>query len=351
MERKLSAAVAIVSLGLLLVFILLFFAAGLSPFFVLPSLAGGGLVALGLLLPVPKRPKRHAQWLGPSAARIAVGSGVFGLVFAVLYGIMVVAAQSGHPIPRAIGLSTDSAIILVISVWGVIGGCFATCIITLLASGGWAVARQYGFLRMTNSLYLAASPLLLLILCACGIASKWTQAAPSLAYHPPAPQMNHNGSMTPGWPSDPAWPSPSPMPMRHSEIPPMMPPMPMRQVGPGRMGPRAWPAAVLNPNDPEFYRKMLAELRSPDVNHRRIAVMVLQHVEPKELRSEITKALETLMDEPDGSVRDGSLRALDVWSTDVVPIAIRALADSSVLVSNNAIDILGAARIPAPSSR
>ena len=63
LERKLTAAVAVTSLGLLFVFILLSFAAGLSWLFVIPVFVGGGLVVIGMLLPLPKR----AQASGPLA--------------------------------------------------------------------------------------------------------------------------------------------------------------------------------------------------------------------------------------------------------------------------------------------
>jgi HEAT repeat protein len=102
------------------------------------------------------------------------------------------------------------------------------------------------------------------------------------------------------------------------------------------------PSSVFNRNDPEFYRKMLVELRSSDINHRRIAVMVLSHAEPKELREEISKALEPLVHDSDDMLRRSSLEALDIWSTgDIVPIAIDALKDPSVMVRDSACDVLG----------
>jgi hypothetical protein len=345
LDRKLTAAVAIASLGLFFVFVLLFFAAGLSWFFIVPPFAGAGLVLLGVLLPVPKRPKRPGPWLGPSGTRIAVGSGVFGLVFLVVYAILVAAAQTGHSIPKAIGLSNDNTIILIVGLFGCIGGCFAACILTLLLSGGWAVARQYGLLRIGNFLYLVASPLILLILCVCGLASGLGRGRPPVAYQPPTPQINRDGSMTPAWRPDPNWPNPNPnpTPMRSPQASPMGPQMPMPRLGPQmgpRMGPGMLPPGAFDANDPEFYRKMLAELRSTDVNHRRVAVAVLSHVEPKELREEITKAIEPLVNDSDDIVRSQSLAALDVWSSDVVPIAIRALDDSSDFVRNSALEIL-----------
>jgi HEAT repeat protein len=119
----------------------------------------------------------------------------------------------------------------------------------------------------------------------------------------------------------------------------MGPRMPMPHAGP-RMGPMSMPPGVFDLNDPELYRKMLAELRSSDLNRRRLAVAVLAHVEPKEMRQEITKALEPLMGDSDDMLRSECLKALDVWSTDVVPIAIRALGDSGSFVRNTALELL-----------
>ena len=107
------------------------------------------------------------------------------------------------------------------------------------------------------------------------------------------------------------------------------------------MGPGASPPGAENPSDPEFYRVNLAELRSSDVNRRRFAVVRLSRAQPKELREEISKALESLVNDSDVIVRAGSLAALTVWSTgDIVPIAIDALKDPNVMVRSCAIEIL-----------
>jgi hypothetical protein len=353
LERKLTAAVAIASLLLLFLFLLLFFAAGLPVYFVVPSLAGFALTAVGTLLPVPKRPKRSGTWIGPAAARLAISTGVFGLVFAILFVIMVFAAQSGHPIPRAIGLSDDYAVILVICVIGISGGCFVACFLTLLLSGGWAVARQYGLLRIANFLFLAASPVLLLILCLSGIVCRWTRGGAPIAYRPPS-QMNRDTGMTPGWPQpqdqgrpDPRWPRADPTWPGADRMQPGVRPMPAGPSPPMRTGPIYLPPAMRNPNDPQFYRTILAELRSSDLNRRRMAVFMLTHVEPKELRDEISKALEPLASDSDDTLRSQSLEALDVWSTgDIVPIAIRGLKDSSIMVRHTAIEVLGHRKDP-----
>jgi hypothetical protein len=333
LERKLTSAVAAVSLGLLLLFILLFFVTGLSLLFAVPSLLGAGLAALGLALPAPKRPKRQSGGIDPTAKRIAISTGVFGLIFAVMFGIMVVAGLSGHAIPKALGMSETNAYIMVIGILAACGICFAACILTLVVSGGWSIARQYGFVRVANCLYLGASPLVFLILCVGAIASGWARAGPRVAYQPlvdhqwPMPTMHHDEGSPPGWPADQTWPNPVPVPMRH--------------VGPPPMGPMSLPPGVVNPNDPDFYRKILAELQSSDVNHRRMAVMLVAQVPPKELREEIANALETLAKDSDDMVRSQSLRAIDVWSTgDIVPIAIHALDDSNTMVRDSAIAVL-----------
>ena len=123
-ERKLTAAVAVVSLGLLVVSILLFFATGLSVLFVIPAIAGAMLAGVGLAFPVPIRRKRKGPTLAPAAVRIAVGAGVFGGVLAVVFGIMVVAGLCGHPIPPMFGMSPENAVALVLGIlWGS-GVCF-----------------------------------------------------------------------------------------------------------------------------------------------------------------------------------------------------------------------------------
>jgi hypothetical protein len=347
LERKLTAAVAVASLGLLFVFVLLFFAAGLPWFFVLPSLAGAGLVAAGMLLPLPKRRRRQGPWLDPAAARLAVGTGVFGLVFAVVFGILFVAGLCGFPIPRALGMSRETAIIVVAGLFWAIGVCFAACILTLVVSAAWSLARQYGFVRVFNFLYLGASPVILLVFCVCGLASQVTRARPPVAYQPPASQADRNTNLPPGWPSNqtpsdsgqtnrgvnPMWPDTGRTPPRSGR-------MPAGPFGPVVVGPFDVPPPLRNPNDPEFYRTALAELRSADLNHRRAAVAQLIRAQPKELREEIAKALEALMDDPDEMLRTECLMALAIWSTDVVPIAIHATRDSSVFIRNSAIGIL-----------
>ncbi len=358
LERKLTAAVAVASLGLLFVFIVLFFTAGLPGLFVVPSLAGAGLVAAGMLLPLPKRRRRQGPWLDPAAVRLAVGTGVFGLVFVVIIAILFVARLCGFPIPRALGLSHETTVIIVIGLYWAIGVCFAACILTLVVSAAWSLARQYGFVRVFNFLYLGASPVILLVFCVSGLASGWRHRGPTIAYQPPASQADHNTSLPPGWPSNqtpsdsgqtnrgvnPMWPDTGRTPPRSGR-------MPAGPFGPVAVGPIDMRPALRNPNDPEFYRTALAELRSADLNHRRAAVAQLIRAQPKELREEIAKALESLMDDSDEMLRSESLMALDVWSTDVVPIAIHAMGDSSVFIRNSAIGILERRKDPARSKR
>ena len=69
--------------------------------------------------------------------------------------------------------------------------------------------------------------------------------------------------------------------------------------------------------------------------------MRLAQAQPKELREEISKALESLVNDSNVFVRAGSLAALTVWSTgDIVPIAIGALKDSNIMVRSCAIGVL-----------
>ena len=101
------------------------------------------------------------------------------------------------------------------------------------------------------------------------------------------------------------------------------------------------PPGAENPNGPDFYRANLAGLGSADVNRRRSAALVLSRAQPKQLRNEITKALEPLLHDSDDMVRVYSVKAIGVWSTgDVVPIAIDALKDADPMVRNSAIEIL-----------
>ena len=350
-ERKLSAAVAIVSLGLMVVFILLFFAAGLPWFFVVPPMVGIGLAALGCLLPVAKRRGRRGPWLDPTAGRIAAGSGIIGLILVLLYGIMIAAAQSGHAIPTALGLSHDSTVMFLGCFLIAIGAFFAACFLTIMISVAWSLSRRYGLLQVTNILYLGVSPVILAILCVCGIASNWMRSHHPVVQRQSVPSMNQQTGMPPGWPHDQMLPGADQMRRGADHMPPGWPPVPMRPganrmpagdfVSPSMGQNIDLPPGAMNPYDPDFYRVNLAELRSADVNHRRIALLNLSHAQPNQLREEIAKALELLVNDSDVFVRRKSLETLSVWSTgDIVPIAICALKDPDMMVRGSAIEIL-----------
>ncbi len=255
-------------------------------------------------------------------------------------------------------MSHESAIILVIGLLWAIGVCFAACGLVLLVAAVWSFGRQYGFVRVFNCLYLGASPVVLLVLCVGGLASGWRHKGPTIAYHPPPLQADRDGSMAPGWlpnqtPSDSGRMNPGVDPMwpdAGHELP-RAGRMQAGPFGPVVMGRSDLSPALRNPNDPEFYRTALAELRSADLNHRRAAVAQIIRAQPKELREEIAKALEALMDDPDEILRTESLMALDAWSADVVPIAIHATGDASVFVRNSALGILERRKDPARSNR
>ena len=371
-------AVAVVALGLLVVAILLFFATGLSVLFVIPAIAGAMLAGVGLAFPVPTRRKRKGPTLAPAAVRIAVGAGVFGGVLAVVFGIMVVAGLCGHPIPPMFGMAPENAVALVLGIlWGS-GVCFGVCLLTVLLAALWSLICQHGFLPVFNFLYLGASPLLLLVLCVCGIASKVMRDGPPIAYQPPVQRTTNT---PPGWPQNsdseagdmdsaaeallpgghprqppleqqrPAaesrGPATDPTNPRGDPMPPNFGPMGPGGPRPGRfpmpsIRPGMFPGGLEDPNSPDFYRHRLEDLRSSDDIRRKFAVAQLSQVPPKELREEISKALESLLNGNDSDmfIRVECLTALNVWSTDVVPIAIKALKDTSTPVRDCAMGIL-----------
>jgi HEAT repeat protein len=108
------------------------------------------------------------------------------------------------------------------------------------------------------------------------------------------------------------------------------------------------PEGANDPNHPEFYRVSLAELRAADADHRQFAAMALERAEPKQLRDEITKALESLLlQDPNVGVRMASLKAFCHWSAgDTLPTIIRLLDDREVAIQMNALEILGKRKDP-----
>jgi HEAT repeat protein len=329
-ERKLPAAVAAVSLVLTLVFIVISRAVGMRLLFAIPPMAGAGLAALGFWLPVTKRRGRYGPWLDSGAVRIVQGSGVIGLVLTALHGIMVLAARSGHPIPRALGLSLESARTFGWCHFGAIGASFAVCFLTILVSVTSSLVRRRGLLGAAGILYLAlvgSSIAILASLRIFGILGGPMGFDRPLVDQEPWPPMNRRPGFPPGWP-------------RNSV---------RTQPGQGAVAPVQiqLPPGASDPSHPDFYRVNLAELRSADANHRMIAAGHLENAKPTQLRSEIVKALEETTHDSDSSVRAASLKALCVWTTDdPVLVAIGALKDPDFLFRNAAVEVLARRKDP-----
>ena len=106
-ERKLPTTLAVISLGLLLLFVALRFLVALPWSFLAVPMTGLGLAALGLWLPVVERRRGRGVLLDAGAARIAGGSGVIGLILLALFGILYVASRCGLRILPALGLSFE----------------------------------------------------------------------------------------------------------------------------------------------------------------------------------------------------------------------------------------------------
>ncbi|HUT10179.1 MAG TPA: HEAT repeat domain-containing protein, partial [Thermoguttaceae bacterium] len=71
--------------------------------------------------------------------------------------------------------------------------------------------------------------------------------------------------------------------------------------------------AISDPNDPDFYRRNLADLTCWSKYRRRAAAVALSRAEPKELRTEIAGALESLLDDADSGIRHDAAAALGAW--------------------------------------
>jgi len=77
--------------------------------------------------------------------------------------------------------------------------------------------------------------------------------------------------------------------------------------------PEPLPPAISDPNDPDFYRRNLADLTCWSKYRRRAAAVALSRAEPKELRTEIAGALESLLDDADSGIRHDAAAALGAW--------------------------------------
>lgn len=327
-ERKLATAVAIVSLLLLVVLTTLFLAIGLWWGCIVFPLMGLGLAALGLWLPVVARRSRRGPWFDPVALRISGSAGVIGLFLLILFGVVVVTAMCKHPILIVLGFSRDSAAVIGQCHVYAILICFAACFLTILVSVTWTLVRRLGLLPVANVLYLSLAALLsvsvLAAIAAPGFRRQMEFARASRQLMPPmnqelrGPSFGQSGGI----------------------------PMP-RDVNVTTIIQGDMPSEAGNPGHPEFYRVNLTMLQSADIAQRRCALSNLSRAQPNQLRNEISKALESLLHDPDVFVRMHSLNLLGIWSTgDIVPVAIEAINDSNASVSTTALRILGERKDP-----
>jgi hypothetical protein len=202
-ERKLSTAVAVVSLGLMFFYAVLFFASGQPWFLVVLPLGGMGLAALGLGLPVVQRSSRVGRWFHPIAIRVALGTGFVAAGLLAADVVLVLVMRSA----RAVSGSA-SGIAAVLGGLAFLGFILflAACVLTIVGSLLWTGVRRHGMLRVADVLYLAASPLMLVLLIVCAYfmgLSRGRSPSPTPfnsppGYQQPGPLMPNNG-LPPGY--------------------------------------------------------------------------------------------------------------------------------------------------------
>lgn len=92
--------------------------------------------------------------------------------------------------------------------------------------------------------------------------------------------------------------------------------------------------------DADGVTKALFQLKSPDLFKRHEAVRQLKGALPDERRSEVSKALEPLVTDPDFFTRQGAIEALGIWGTrESVPVLLKAMNDQ--MTRDAAMEALG----------
>jgi hypothetical protein len=107
-------------------------------------------------------------------------------------------------------------------------------------------------------------------------------------------------------------------------------------------------AEVTDPNDPNFYKQNLADLKSTNMGRRWNAVKRLKTAEPKELRAEIAAALRERLDDENGFVGQDAVDAYPLWATgDYVPELIAILENKNrLLLHQRIVERLGKLKDP-----
>ncbi len=98
---------------------------------------------------------------------------------------------------------------------------------------------------------------------------------------------------------------------------------------------------VSDPDDPNFYRQNLIDLKSFDKRRAEKALDRLAKVEPVELREEIAAAIEPFLSDPEPRNRRRALPAMVVWtSEDPVKLLIDAMADEDTWMRRDVLELL-----------
>lgn len=318
-ERKLPAAVALAAIGLTVVFLVTPLMLSMPWLLVIPPLLGAALAVLGYWFPTAKRQGRRGAWLDPMAVTLAKGSGGIGLILGVLYGLMALSTFAGFPILLSMGFSKETAFTIAGCFLGIIGVFLGFAFLTLSVSLVASLVRRYGLPSASGIIYLVLAGSLLVFLA--------PQFLRALSFGIWRYGISHVDQ----------------------QRQPFVQPMPAMPAGAARGTVKHFepPPGASDPRNPDFYRVNLAELRSSDEMHRRVAAIHLAEAEPKELRGEITKALESLLHDPVEDVRDKILTAYCHWSDgDTLPIVLRAVEDPSFLVHLSAMEILSEKKDP-----
>jgi len=140
-------------------------------------------------------------------------------------------------------------------------------------------------------------------------------------------------------PSRPGMPGPSTprVPGHRPGTRPHQPRVPTRPVEP----------EVTDPNDPEFYKQNLADLKGTDARRRRHAIRRLQEAEPKELRAEIVDALRQIAKGSDRFQAREAVKGLGHWGgAEVVPDLIAALKQQDDFARDAALEALAETKDP-----
>ena len=183
---------------------------------------------------------------------------------------------------------------------------------------------------------------------------------------PPAPQAEAKAA-----PAPKAKPSPAPKPDDNAtagngdvaandaqpELAANAPAQPAQPAQPAPPAPPAQPAPKLTspsgprPPDADVVAQALFDLAGSDANRRRDALRKLREQMPgndEVLRLKVSRAVETMLDDSDGGVRNDALAALTIWGgPESTPALVRVLDDKSKGMSGQVLEAFMFLRDPA----